>query len=161
MKENAPIFYILSQIGVFCIAYTLLLATHFASIAVDFCEPDFAGQTLFNLTKVAIFVMLIHAPGVVIAHRFADLKWRWAVLPLAFALAFVVILYGNDVILRWMSELHCEAGPAAVQTRSVFRPEWSHWLLQGCTRLMAYAWGITSLLVLYKTSKVPTDIYDE
>ncbi|SMP10875.1 hypothetical protein [Shimia sagamensis] len=158
MKANAPIFYILSQIGVFCIVYTLLLATHTSSIAVDFCAPDYASRTAVFAAKVAIFSALIHAPGLVVAHRFADTPWGLAALPMLCALGFVAIYYGNDVFLRAASGGSCTE---EIIPRSIFRPEWHHSFLQLCTRILAYGWGIASLLVLYKTSRMPIDIYED
>jgi hypothetical protein len=158
MKANAPIFYILSQIGVFCIAYTLLLATHTSSIAVDFCAPDYASRTAVFAAKVAIFSVLIHAPGLVIAYRFADTPWGLAALPMLCAFVFVAIYYGNDVLLRMASDMSCTE---EIIPRSVFRPDWHHSFLQLGTRIMAYGWGIASLLVLYKTSRMPIDIYED
>ncbi len=158
MKANAPIFYILSQIGVFCIVYTLLLASHRTSFAIDFCAPDFATRTALNASKVALFAALIHAPGLVVAHRFADIRWSIAALPLAFAQAFVTIYYGNDIALRLSLSAPCLDG---LTSRSIFRPDWSNDLLQIGTRIMAYGWGLSSLFVLYKTSKVPSDLYED
>jgi len=99
MKSNAPIFYILSQIGVFYIVYTLLLASHRTSFAVDFCAIDYANKTAMNLAKVAIFVALIHAPGVIVAHRFAEISWKVAALPLICAFGFIAAHYANDFLI--------------------------------------------------------------
>ncbi|MBE1293079.1 MAG: hypothetical protein GJ677_11365 [Rhodobacteraceae bacterium] len=161
MKSNAPIFYILSQIGVFCIAYTLLLASHRTSFAVDFCATDYAHKTAMNFAKVAIFGALIHAPGVIVAHRFAEISWNVAALPLICAFGFIAAHYANDFLIGQNGHFPCETGFAKSDMRSIFRPMWSHDLLSWLALGVAYCWGLTSLLVLYKTSKVPSDLYED
>lgn len=161
MKANAPIFYILSQIGVFCIVYTLLLASHRTSFAIDFCAADYANKTILNLAKVTLFVALIHAPGVVIAHRFAEISWPVATLPLICALGFVFAHYANDILLGAGDQFHCETGFAKADMRSIFRPIWTHQVLSWAAIAVAYVWGLSSLFVLYKTSKVPSDLYED
>lgn len=161
MKTNAPIFYILSQIGVFCIVYTLLLASHRTSFAVDFCALDYANKTAMNLAKVAIFVALIHAPGVIIAHRFAEVTWKVAALPLICALGFVAAHYANDILTGLSGQFPCETGFDKSEMRSIFRPLWSYNILSWTALAVAYGWGLSSLFVLYKTSKVPSDLYED
>ncbi len=161
MKSNAPIFYILSQIGVFCIVYTLLLASHRTSFAVDFCAIDYANQTAMNLAKVTIFVTLIHAPGVIVAHRFAEISWKVAALPMICAFGFIAAYYANDILLGLSAHVPCETGFDKSDMRSIFRPMWSHDILSWLALGVAYCWGLTSLLVLYKTSKVPSDLYED
>jgi len=161
MKSNAPIFYILSQIGVFCIVYTLLLASHRTSFAIDFCALEYANKTALNFAKVAVFVALIHAPGVVVAHRFTDISWTIAVLPLMCALGFVTAHYANDILIATGGEFPCETGLSKSDMRSIFRPLWTYEALSQAATAIAYGWGLSSLFVLYKTSKVPSDLYED
>ncbi len=161
MKSNAPIFYILSQIGVFCIVYTLLLASHRTSFAIDFCAVDYANKTAINFVKVVIFVALIHAPGVVVAHRFTGISWKVAALPLICAFGFIATHYANDIFINLSGHLICETGFDKSEMRSIFRPMWSHDILSWLALGVAYCWGLTSLFVLDKTSKVPSDLYED
>lgn len=161
MKANAPIFYILSQIGVFCIVYTLLLATHTNSFAIDVCDPDFRTKTLINILKVFVFVLLIHAPGVIVSHRFSELTWTVAVLPLLCAMGFVVVHYVNDLALLKSGALSCETDFAKPDMRSIFRPDWNSEVLSLASRAAAYSWGVASLVVLYLISRIPTMVHDE
>ncbi|MCH2066810.1 MAG: hypothetical protein MK208_06240 [Shimia sp.] len=161
MKSNAPIFYILSQIGVFCIVYTLLLASHRTSFAIDFCALEYANKTAMNLVKVAIFVALIHAPGVIIAHRFAEITWKVAALPFICALGFIFAHYANDILLGLSGNFHCETDLDKSDMRSIFRTNWTHVILSWTALGVAYGWGLSSLFVLYKTSKVPSELYED
>lgn len=160
MKANAPIFYILSQIGVFCIVYTLLLASHRTSFAIDFCAQDYANRTALNFVKVTIFVALIHAPGVVVAHRFTGISWKVAALPLICAFGFIAAHYANDILIGMDGSLGCETGFDKSDMRSIFRPIWTSDILSWLALGVAYCWGLSSLFVLYKISKVPSDLYD-
>lgn len=161
MKSNAPIFYILSQISVFCIVYTLLLASHRTSFAIDFCAVDYANKTAINFVKVVIFVALIHAPGVVVAHRFTGISWKVAALPLMCAFGFIATHYANDIFINLSGHFICETGFDKSEMRSIFRPMWSHDILSWLALGVAYCWGLTSLFVLDKTSKVPSDLYED
>jgi hypothetical protein len=77
------------------------------------------------------------------------------------AFGFIAAHYANDFLIGQNGHFPCETGFDKSEMRSIFRPVWSYDLLQLGSRITAYCWGLTSLLVLYKTSKVPSDLYED